>query len=681
MHLFSDYIQPLTTWLHDHPHLALFITFFIAMTESLAIIGSLVPGSVTMTAIGILAGSGVMRIDLTLIAATLGAIAGDSASYLLGYTFSDRIVNIWPFNRYPNWLDYGKKYFARHGGKSVLLGRFIGPLRSLIPIIAGMVHMSHWRFYVANIISAIGWAVLYVVPGVLIGAASSELSPESATRLFILILILLVGIWLLSVALKWLFIRLNRLLSRNFNRFWLWASKNYYFATVINFLTPINETNHYSTATLFLLAIVSSTLFIILAIMIDSSSAIVNFNQAVYLLFQSLRTYPFDLFFILISQITSIATLTILSVMVIFLAIYKKDWRSLFYWLSINVCCFFIITISHLIITNAQPLNLWVSGLNNSFPITNLTLATAFFVTIIFYTNSYSNSRFNHVLTIVFSISLLLSGLTPIYFGDNFITDSLGAYLAGLAISITHWLLYRRDCSQLKCSPSFVFLFVFIIVIASIFSSLYTYSDSMRKHQPHFAQYVLTNEIWWNQTTPLLPIYRTNRIGRPIGLFNIEYAGKLNSFEEHLKAQGWQKQSGTLFSSLLTRVNKQTSSQELPLIAQLYLNKKPVLIMTYKPANGGQVQILRLWRSNYHLLHFHQPIWLGSVHSLALPGKKISTSQNKKALKINSIDYVKSSLPQFMQRTLLLPTKQFHKRLPDDTEPMLLLLKEKPFYD
>ncbi|MDF1929064.1 hypothetical protein PGH45_01850 [Legionella pneumophila] len=83
MNLLADYVQPLTYWLQANPHWSLFITFLIALSESLAVIGSIIPGSVTMTAIGILAGSGIMRIDLTLLAATLGAICGDSLSYFL----------------------------------------------------------------------------------------------------------------------------------------------------------------------------------------------------------------------------------------------------------------------------------------------------------------------------------------------------------------------------------------------------------------------------------------------------------------------------------------------------------------------------------------------------------------------------------------------------------------------
>ncbi|WP_131739679.1 DedA family protein [Legionella adelaidensis] len=203
--MFAEYLQPLTLWIQANPKWALLFTFLVSLSESLAIIGSIIPGSVTMTAIGILAGSGIMRIDMTIIAAILGAIAGDSASYTLGYVFRNRLVNIWPFSKYPNWLKLGKDYFAKHGGKSVLIGRFIGPLRSIIPVIAGMMHMNRWHFLFANVISAIGWAILYVLPGILIGVASSELSPESASRLFMIVIILLIIIWVLGIAIKWIF--------------------------------------------------------------------------------------------------------------------------------------------------------------------------------------------------------------------------------------------------------------------------------------------------------------------------------------------------------------------------------------------------------------------------------------------------------------------------------------------
>ena len=191
MDFFADYIQWLTIWLHDHPSWALFITFLISCAESLAIVGSIIPGSLTMTAIGMLAGSGVMPLDLTLCFAALGAMAGDGLSYLLGYVFSDRLSSIWPFTRYPNMMHYGQEFFARHGGKSVLIGRFVGPLRSIIPVIAGMMKMPQLHFFFSNLLSAIGWALLYIMPGYLIGTASHQLSSASAKRLVIFIIVFL----------------------------------------------------------------------------------------------------------------------------------------------------------------------------------------------------------------------------------------------------------------------------------------------------------------------------------------------------------------------------------------------------------------------------------------------------------------------------------------------------------
>lgn len=255
MNLFVDYVQPLTVWLQQNPHWSLFITFLISLTESLAIVGSIVPGSVTMTAIGILAGSGIMRIDLTLLAAILGAVAGDSLSYLLGYYYSDRLTEIWPFSKYPRWIQYGKDFFETHGGKSVLIGRFVGPLRSIIPVIAGILHMKQWRFFVANLLSAIGWSLLYVMPGVAIGAASHELSTESATRLFILILILLAGLWFISLFIKRIIGLLSSILKLHLHTFWLKLKNNSIFVYVHQKITPHGETNHYHTAAFVLITV------------------------------------------------------------------------------------------------------------------------------------------------------------------------------------------------------------------------------------------------------------------------------------------------------------------------------------------------------------------------------------------------------------------------------------------
>src|SRR5690349_9726034 len=99
-----DVINPILQWLNAHPNLAGLGTFIISAAESVAIIGTIVPGSVMMTAIGTLAGAGVIPLWSTIVWAILGAIVGDGISYWIGRSFKDRLHDVWPFRTRPQLL-------------------------------------------------------------------------------------------------------------------------------------------------------------------------------------------------------------------------------------------------------------------------------------------------------------------------------------------------------------------------------------------------------------------------------------------------------------------------------------------------------------------------------------------------------------------------------------------------
>jgi membrane protein DedA with SNARE-associated domain len=65
-------------------------------------------------------------------------------------------------------LTRGYAFFGRHGGKSVFIGRFFGPLRAVIPLVAGISKMRPMRFWIANVSSAFVWAPALLLPGALI---------------------------------------------------------------------------------------------------------------------------------------------------------------------------------------------------------------------------------------------------------------------------------------------------------------------------------------------------------------------------------------------------------------------------------------------------------------------------------------------------------------------------------
>ena len=82
-----EWLQPSLDWLHIHPHAAYFLTALIAFSESLALVGLVVPGALLLIGIGTLVGSGIINPIETFTAAILGAIAGDFVSFWLGHHY------------------------------------------------------------------------------------------------------------------------------------------------------------------------------------------------------------------------------------------------------------------------------------------------------------------------------------------------------------------------------------------------------------------------------------------------------------------------------------------------------------------------------------------------------------------------------------------------------------------
>ncbi|WP_421866954.1 bifunctional DedA family/phosphatase PAP2 family protein [Motiliproteus sp.] len=174
----SETLSILIDWLDQHPHWTLMAIGLSAFVESLALIGVIVPGVAVLYALALLAGSAELNLTLCLLAAMLGAIAGDLLSFALGRYAHQPALRHWPFNRYPDWVTRGEQFFQRYGGYSVAIGRFVGPIRPVLPFVAGMLQMAPPRFIAINLASALLWAPLYILPGYLLGKLGRETLPE-----------------------------------------------------------------------------------------------------------------------------------------------------------------------------------------------------------------------------------------------------------------------------------------------------------------------------------------------------------------------------------------------------------------------------------------------------------------------------------------------------------------------
>ncbi len=172
----NEFLQTVLEWSNSSPYwlgAAIFITAFL---ECLALVGIILPGVVLMFGLAVITGSSSLGLPSALILAWLGGLSGDFLSYALGYRLQNKVPKLPLLRTHPQWIASAEIHFERYGALSLLLGRFIGPLRPILPLVAGMLSMPFARFSMVSIIAAAGWAVAYTLPGWMVGAAL-DLSP------------------------------------------------------------------------------------------------------------------------------------------------------------------------------------------------------------------------------------------------------------------------------------------------------------------------------------------------------------------------------------------------------------------------------------------------------------------------------------------------------------------------
>jgi membrane protein DedA with SNARE-associated domain len=158
-------IQAVLEFIRTHAAWAPGIVFVLAFGESLAFISLLVPAWGALVAIGYLIGPSGINFWPVWVAAALGAAFGDWLSYWIGVKLGPAVAHVWPLSRHPELLPRGERFMARWGVLGIFIGRFFGPLRASVPLVAGIFAMPFWRFQIANFASAFVWAAVLLTLG------------------------------------------------------------------------------------------------------------------------------------------------------------------------------------------------------------------------------------------------------------------------------------------------------------------------------------------------------------------------------------------------------------------------------------------------------------------------------------------------------------------------------------
>jgi undecaprenyl-diphosphatase len=601
------------SWINANPAWGGLGVFLIAFFESLALVGLILPGAAMMFGIGALVGTDVLPLGPTLMWAALGAIAGDGVSFWLGRQYHMQLKTMWPLRKHPELIANATQFFYRHGGKSILFGRFIGPIRPVIPAVAGMLEMPTRRFLLFNVISGILWAPVYVLPG-MIFTASLGLAAEVASRLAVMagsmMAVLVLLLWLSRLG----FNRLHRSAYPLMQRL-LWWSQLHPLAGRIpaSLLDPEQPEARGLTLTALLLLAATVLFSGVISTMGESGGMLAGLDYSLHHTLYHLRTPAIDRLMILFSQLGDIEIILSLSLLVLWWLLHRGLKRAALHWLAA--------------VGFGSLLGLALSALGHQLHAAALTqhasdnslllsaIACFGFLAVLITRELPIRHRWS-VYALAGTLILTIA-FARLYLG----TQHLGALLGVLALGVAWVALlgigYRNHPAERVAPLRLGALVVVVVSLTMAWHAPSQFDEDKQRYAYVEESVTLSQQQWLAGMTQGLPAFRSDLRGRHRHPLNLQYAGLLVELRRILMAAGWQPPPEVDTLSWLVWLNPHNPLAQMPVLPQVHDGRYHELLLTREV--NGSLLALRLWRSPYQIDEGRQgleTLWLGNITTL-----------------------------------------------------------------
>ena len=158
--------QHLAALLQQHGAWVYLLLFVIIFSETGLVVTPFLPGDSLLFVAGALAAAGGMDVHLLALVLVLAAVLGNTVNYSIGYYIGPRVFH-WEGSRLFNRkaLDRAHAFYERHGGKTIIITRFVPILRTFAPFVAGIARMTHLSFFAYNLAGALAWVLSLLYAG------------------------------------------------------------------------------------------------------------------------------------------------------------------------------------------------------------------------------------------------------------------------------------------------------------------------------------------------------------------------------------------------------------------------------------------------------------------------------------------------------------------------------------
>lgn len=607
--------QTIMLWAADHPGWLLAFGFVLAFFEALAVVGIVLPGIFLLFLLGAVVGLDATGFALLSAAVALGAIAGDSASFWLGRRFAGRLPETWPFVRRRHWLDNGEAFFQRHGGQSIFIARFIGPLRPIVPLVAGSLNMPVSAFVPRMLLACVLWAPLMLLPGALFGESLS-LAAEVGGRLTLLLIVLVLGGW----GVAWLTRMVYEAGARR-TPWWLknvalWLRRH---PRTQRWIGPLLEPGGREVASIVLLGLallLSLTILLGALLAAPWSSRAWQAGYALSGLAASLRNHLTDPLFLGVSSALSPPVMFgVVAGFGIALAAFGRRLAA-WHWLPATLGgALLAIALDGLMgVLLGRPDTVAVVGQVPHFGLVLASVTLGFAVLLL---AREFRPRRRKWLYLGVVLALTLYGFAEFYLARATVNGLIAAAaLAGGWLAIVG-IGYRSRARSARHSGGL--LVVLVVLWAGIASWIVPgeYAERAADHRLQQPQRQVAAEAWWQTDWQQLPEVRSRIAAEGARRFDLQFAGSLVALRARLELAGWTPAPGLNRTGLRAMLGASPRPHALPHLSRDFAGRPEQLRLRAVLASG-RTALLRLWDSGMRLGPGRIPVWLGQIETLTV---------------------------------------------------------------
>ncbi|MCA8089304.1 LssY C-terminal domain-containing protein [Burkholderia anthina] len=601
-----------------HPALVLAIVFVAACAEAIALVGTFVPAGAVMFAAGTLIGAGALDGGTTIGVAAAGAIVGDAVSYELGRRYRSAVRNRLVRVGYADAYSRGEQFVLRHGIKSIVLARFLAPVRAVVPVVVGCATLPRRSFYPVNVVSALIWAPLHVAPGILFGA-SAALAAAISVRVAVILLVvaaLVALVWIgVRIALRRGWPLLHRAIAASVH-----ACAHRWPRFGARLHDGIARVRRLPGAVPVLALLFVGCVWLFAGIVQDvvANDPLMHADIALYAFLQSLRTPPVNALMRALAVLHGHDTGLIVAAAFLVWLMIHRCWLTSAWWLVTIGIAVVLVPAFGGGVPGTTPASLPPGALHVPLPDADAAFAILASSGIGWVLARDRPALWRIPVVTAVVLWIVLGGFARLYVGDTWLSGLLGGWSLGLAWFALLAGAYAYWQVREHVQPRGALVAVLVVLATAGVWTVPAQWQLDRAARPQVGDVVaMTVDQWMRGGWQRVPMRRTEIGGDREEYLPLQWCATSDTLDRHLSLAGWQRATPWSPETALRWLLPQAPAGTLPVLPR-YTHGESTrrVFVRVDPAQPDSRLVLRLWRYPYVLQDAlgTRPLWYGALY-------------------------------------------------------------------